>query len=263
MPGSWTCGSSQISLDDCELLICALDHKPTDRILTDGAANLASEFLQTRHTFSIERWLGKPSIAVGWHRRRSKRRSLADPLAEDELHRTSQVRIIYTLSPEQCSATSHAGQRRLARNDLAHKFLIRLEGTMSPRTLFLSRLIGLYCILAALSMITRKQATVETVTALLHNPLMIFIVGVITLAAGLAMVLAHNIWSGGALPVVVTLVGWVTLLKSLLLLFLPVDVEADFFLRQLHYPDLFYAYGGLSLVLGIYLTYSGFSPTSR
>src|SRR5208282_2409853 len=109
----------------------------------------------------------------------------------------------------------------------------------------------------------RKQATVETVTALLHNPLMIFIVGVITLAAGLAMVLAHNIWSGGALPVVVTLVGWVTLLKSLLLLFLPVDVEADFFLRQLHYPDLFYAYGGLSLVLGIYLTYSGFSPTSR
>ena len=134
---------------------------------------------------------------------------------------------------------------------------------MSPRTLFLSRLIGLYCILAALSMITRKQATVETVTALLHNPLMIFIVGVITLAAGLAMVLAHNIWSGGALPVVVTLVGWVTLLKSLLLLFLPVDVEADFFLRQLHYPDLFYAYGGLSLVLGIYLTYSGFSPTSR
>jgi hypothetical protein len=131
---------------------------------------------------------------------------------------------------------------------------------MSPRTLFLSRLIGLYCILAALSMITRKQATVETVTALLHNPLMIFIVGVITLAAGLAMVLAHNIWSCGALPVVVTLVGWVTLLKSLLLLFLPVDVEADFFLRQLHYPDLFYAYGGLSLVLGIYLTYSGFSP---
>ncbi|MFZ3262816.1 MAG: hypothetical protein WA172_02350 [Terriglobales bacterium] len=77
---------------------------------------------------------------------------------------------------------------------------------MSPRTLFLSRLIGLYCILVAPSMMTRKQATVETVTALLHDSSMIFIVGVITLAAGQAMVLAHNIWSGGALPVV-TLVG--------------------------------------------------------
>ena len=40
---------------------------------------------------------------------------------------------------------------------------------MSPRTLFLSRLIGLYCILIGLSMMTRGQATVETVTALLQN----------------------------------------------------------------------------------------------
>jgi len=85
---------------------------------------------------------------------------------------------------------------------------------MSPRTLFLSRLIGLYCILGALSMMTRRQATVETVTALLQNPAMMLILGVITLAAGLAMVLAHNIWSGRALTVIVTLVGWITLVKS-------------------------------------------------
>jgi len=134
---------------------------------------------------------------------------------------------------------------------------------MSPRTLFLSRLIGLYCILVAISMITRKQATLESVTALLHDPSMIFIVGVITLAAGLAMVLAHNIWSGGALVVIVTLVGWITLLKSLLFLFLPPEMEAELFLGQLHYQQLFYLYGAISLVLGIYLTYGGFKPTSH
>ena len=39
---------------------------------------------------------------------------------------------------------------------------------MSLRTLFLSRLIGLYCVLVALSMMTRRQATLEAVTALLH-----------------------------------------------------------------------------------------------
>jgi len=134
---------------------------------------------------------------------------------------------------------------------------------MSPRTLFLSRLIGLYCILVALCMITRRQATLESVTALLHDPSMIFIVGVITLAAGLAMVLAHNIWSGGALAVIVTLVGWITLIKSLFFLFLPPEVEAGFFLRQLHYQELFYVYGAISLVLGIYLTYGGFKSTSH
>ena len=148
-------------------------------------------------------------------------------------------------------------------NGLLDEFWIRLEDTMSPRTFFLSKLIGLYFILAALSMIIHKQATVETVIALLHNPSMMFVLGVITLAAGLAMVLAHNIWSGRALAVIVTLVGWITLIKGLLFLFLPPDVDAELFLTNLHYQQLFYLYAAISLVLGIYLTFSGFTSTSH
>jgi len=133
---------------------------------------------------------------------------------------------------------------------------------MLPRTLFLSKLIGLYCILIALSMMTRRQATVETVTVLLQNPSMTLILGIITLAAGLAMVLAHNIWSGGALVVVVTLVGWMALIKSLFFLFLPPEMEAGVFLRQIHYQQFFYLYAAISFVLGIYLTYGGFKSRS-
>jgi hypothetical protein len=144
----------------------------------------------------------------------------------------------------------------------ADKSVIRLEGTMSSRTIFLSRLIGLYCIVIALSMMTRRQVTVETVTALLQNSSMMLIVGIITLAAGLAVVLAHNIWSGGALVVVVTLVGWITLIKSLFFLFLPPEMEAGLFLGQLHYRQLFYLYTTISLVLGVYLTYGGFKSRS-
>ena len=48
---------------------------------------------------------------------------------------------------------------------------------MLRRTLFLSRLIGLYCILIALSTITCGQAAVDTVTELLQNPSMMFILG--------------------------------------------------------------------------------------
>jgi putative exporter of polyketide antibiotics len=134
---------------------------------------------------------------------------------------------------------------------------------MSPRTLFLSRLIGLYCILVGLSMMAHSQATVETVTALLQNPSMTLILGVITLAAGLAMVLAHNIWSGGTLVVVVTLVGWVALVKSLFFLFLPPEMGTRLFLQQLHYQQLFYLYGAISLALGVYLTYGGFKSRSH
>jgi|ERR1035438_1396997 hypothetical protein len=129
---------------------------------------------------------------------------------------------------------------------------------MSPRTLFLSRLIGLYCILIGITMMTRGQVTVETVTALLQNSAMTLILGVITLGPGLAMVLAHNIWSGGALVVAVTLIGWMALIKSLFFLFLPHEMEAGLFLGQLHHRQLFYVYSAISLVLGVYLTYGGF-----
>jgi hypothetical protein len=69
----------------------------------------------------------------------------------------------------------------------------------------------------------------------------------------LAMVLAHNIWSGGVLAVVVTLVGWMALIKSLFFLFLPHEMEAGLFIGQLHYRQLFYLYSAISLVLGVYL----------
>jgi hypothetical protein len=101
-------------------------------------------------------------------------------------------------------------------------------------------------------MITRKQATLESVTGVLRDPSMMFVLGGIMLVAGVAMVLAHNVWSQGALAVIVTLVGWMTLIKSLFFLFLPPELEARLFLRQLHYQELFYVYGAISLVLGVY-----------
>jgi hypothetical protein len=112
-------------------------------------------------------------------------------------------------------------------------------------------------------MITHKQATLESVTAVLHDSSMMFVLGAITLAAGLAMVLAHNIWSAGAPVVIVTLFGWMTLIKSLFFLFLPPELEAGLFLRQFHYQELFYMYGTISLVLGVYLTYGGFKSRSN
>ncbi len=126
---------------------------------------------------------------------------------------------------------------------------------MSPRTKFLARLIGLYSILIWLAMVTHKQASVEMVTALVHNPPLLFLSGVFAVSVGLAMVLGHNVWSGGAMPVIVTLVGWATLVKGLLLLFLPPGAAPGVLLGSLHYEQLFYVYTGISLLLGIYLTY--------
>jgi hypothetical protein len=60
---------------------------------------------------------------------------------------------------------------------------------------------------------------------------------------------------------VVTLVGWITLIKSLFFLFLPPEMEAGLFLGRLHYRQL-YLYTAISLVLGVCLTYGGFKSRS-
>jgi hypothetical protein len=129
---------------------------------------------------------------------------------------------------------------------------------MTPRTAFLSKLIGLYCIVLSLSMFANRQMTVETVTALANNRPLLYVVGVMAVAAGLAMVLSHNVWSGGALPVIVTLIGWLTLIKGTLFFFLSPEAEARVFLGGLRYEAYFYVYAAVSLLLGIYLTYGGF-----
>ena len=133
---------------------------------------------------------------------------------------------------------------------------------MLPRTIYLSRLFGLSCILVALPMMFHKQAVVEMVTGLLRNPPEMFLTGVLTLVAGLAMVLAHNIWSGGVLPVVVTIFGWLTLIKGFMFLLLFTGDAAGLYLGTLHYSQFFYLYMAICLVLGAYLTWGGFAAKS-
>src|ERR1039458_2714203 len=74
---------------------------------------------------------------------------------------------------------------------------------MSPRTRFISRILGFYSLFVSLAMVSHKHATAEMVMALIRDQPLLFVLGVMTVLAGLAMVLAHNIWSGGALPVIV------------------------------------------------------------
>jgi hypothetical protein len=134
---------------------------------------------------------------------------------------------------------------------------------MPQRTKFLSKLIGLYCVLVALSMFAHKEANVEMMRELMHSPPLVYVVGLMAVVAGLAMVLGHNVWSGGAVPMIVTVIGWAALIKGALLLFLSPAAAADVFLGGYHYAELFYFYAAGSLLIGTYLTYAGTKSTAR
>lgn len=134
--------------------------------------------------------------------------------------------------------------------------------TMSDRSRFLARLFGLYFVLVAVTMALQRDQWTAAVTLLLHAAALLWLLGTLLVAAGLALILTHNLWSGGLATVVVTVMGWLTLLKGLMLWVLG-PAAADLYLGRLHYRELYYPYCALTLLLGLYLTGAGFRAAHR
>jgi hypothetical protein len=129
-----------------------------------------------------------------------------------------------------------------------------------PHTKFLGKLIGLFTVIVAVSIAMRKEALLETVSAIVQSAPLLMVLGFISLAVGLAIVLSHNVWKGGLLPVLVTLAGWVFLLRGVAVLALPHQDLAEL-LGAVHYGQFFYVYIVLAFIVGAYMTVAGFRRT--
>ena len=129
---------------------------------------------------------------------------------------------------------------------------------MSPFTIYLAKLLGLYCIIVALAMSANKQQALKTVNEWVRSPPLMMLTSAITLALGLALVVGHNVWSGGALPITVTVVGWLTLIKGLAFLAIPPAQMIKLY-DGLQYERFFFVYMGVTLALGFYLSVAAFS----
>jgi hypothetical protein len=134
---------------------------------------------------------------------------------------------------------------------------------VSVTTRFLARLIGVYCLIVSLAMASHSEANIQTITSLVHNAPLLFLSGIIAVVTGLGIILNHNQWIGGATPVIVTLVGWIALIKGTLVLLLTPDAETAVFLVGFHYAQLFFVYCGIAFVTGAWLTWRGFTPATK
>lgn len=128
-------------------------------------------------------------------------------------------------------------------------------------TKFLAKVMGLWIVITVLSLMINREATIATLNALFADPALMFVTGVFTLLIGLAVVVGHNRWSGGALPVLVTLYGWIALIKGAAFMCFPPPAQAQFY-QALHLPQFFYEYLVIALVLGAYLIYGGFKTAA-
>ena len=126
---------------------------------------------------------------------------------------------------------------------------------MSKLTIFLARSIGLFMVLLVAGFLVRGGTAIEVT---IEDEGVMISYAIISLAMGVAMVIGHNVWSGGALPVVVTLVGWLILAKGFLLLVLaPGEMSA--MVQRMGYAEHYRLLLMPALVLGLYLTWAGFA----
>jgi len=128
-------------------------------------------------------------------------------------------------------------------------------------TKFYARFFGLWEVLAVLAMVANRDGTIAALNALFANPGMIFITGIFTLFLGLAVVVSHNRWSGGVVAVIVTLYGWIAIVKGLLFLWPSLPLQATLY-QAMQFPQHYYEYLGVPLVVGAYLVYAGFQPSA-
>lgn len=124
-------------------------------------------------------------------------------------------------------------------------------------TAFLARLIGLFAVIVAASVAMHKEGTLLTVASIVQTAPLLMILGFVGLAAGLAMVLSHNVWRGGLLAILVTLAGWIILLRGVAMLALP-HQEIAAILNAVDYAQFFYVYAAIAFAIGAYMTIAGF-----
>ena len=126
---------------------------------------------------------------------------------------------------------------------------------MTIATIFLARLIGAYCIIFAAAMLIRRPQSIKVVRSILNDTGIMMLSGIIALACGIAMILTHNVWTGGPLPIVVTLIGWLMALKGAVALLLsPSQVQNAY--NRMRYEHYFIGYMSFTLVLGLYLVWA-------
>jgi vacuolar-type H+-ATPase subunit I/STV1 len=92
-----------------------------------------------------------------------------------------------------------------------------------------------------------------------ENKVWSWVVGALTLMAGIAIVAFHQYWRSAA-AVIISALGWVLLARSLLLLAFP-DAFASLGQRVIGAVGIWQTVYAALAVVGLYLTYVGWLPT--
>ena len=118
-------------------------------------------------------------------------------------------------------------------------------------SLILGKVIGLYMVIVAISMLARQGSWMKLVKQARKNESFVRLIALFELLLGLLIVIVHNIWVQGW-EVAITIVGWLMLIEGAMYLLLPHEtIEKK--ISAFNKPGWYTIVGIVALVVGLYL----------
>ncbi len=127
---------------------------------------------------------------------------------------------------------------------------------MSGNSIFIARLIGPVLLVVGIALLLNRAAFRAMAEEVLRSRGMLYLSGILTMLAGVAIVITHNRWALGW-AVLITILGWLMAIGGAVRILFPDRVEA-MGRRFLAYPMGLCIAGGIWLALGIVFCIFGY-----
>jgi hypothetical protein len=123
-------------------------------------------------------------------------------------------------------------------------------------SLFLAKLLGPILLSISAAVLINQVNMREMATDFLQHRGLIFLTGILTLTAGLAIVLTHNVWEW-RWPVIITIFGWLSVIGGVFRIVFPDSVKS-IGQSMLDKPAIMTVSGVVQGLLGAWLCYVGY-----
>jgi hypothetical protein len=124
-------------------------------------------------------------------------------------------------------------------------------------SIFLAQLLGPMFVVVGIALLSTPQRFRTILQEFIGSAIWLYLAGFIGLLAGIALVLTHNVWAADW-RLIITLIGWVTLVRALISIFQPQWIVAagTAILKQ---RGIFFGAAVLILIVGLILSYFGYA----
>jgi hypothetical protein len=123
-------------------------------------------------------------------------------------------------------------------------------------SIFLARLLGPILLLPGVGLFINERGFRTMANEVVGSLTLVYLFGLIDFAAGLAIVLTHNVWLA-SWRVLITLLGWLLLIRGAARVLIP-DTLIGYAKRMFRNKQIYPISGAVLVILGLVLCYFGY-----